>query len=234
MATEEPALSDAELVAALFALGRPGTAHVSRAQTILQRLGGLAALSEAARLGRRAPAGLEEDEARRLAAAAELARRLARAELPERLSFDGAAALVRYLHLHFFAPDQEVLGAVFLDLKSRILAAEEIFRGTDSRIAVDERTLLRRALLLGASGILAFHTHPSGDPTPSREDLSFTRHLARACRQVGLALNDHLIVVGPNRWASLRGHRGLHLDGSVVKESPPTPPNRRLPQPRQV
>jgi DNA repair protein RadC len=214
MESDGRALSDAELLAALFALGRPGTAHVCRART---------------RLGRRAPAGLEEDEARRLSAAAELARRLARAELPERLSFDDPEQLARYLFLQFAAPNQEVLGAVFLDPKRRILAAEEVFRGTDSRIAVDERTLLRRALLLGASGVLAFHTHPSGDPTPSTEDLHFTRHLARACRQVGLRLVDHLVLTSPNRWASLRGRRGFHLDRSVVKESPPTPAARRPP-----
>jgi len=63
---------------------------------------------------------------------------------------------------------------------------------------------VRSALLCGAAGIVAFHTHPSGDPTPSREDLDFTRRLAQACDALNLVLHDHLILGSARQWISLR------------------------------
>ena len=63
---------------------------------------------------------------------------------------------------------------------------------------------MRSALLCGASGIVAFHTHPSGDPTPSQGDLDFTRRLAQACDALNLVLHDHLILGSARQWISLR------------------------------
>jgi DNA repair protein RadC len=201
------ALSDAELVALLLGRGQTASAAVARAQRLLRSLGGLAALAAAARQGQLRQEDLEPADAVRLGSAAELARRLARAELPERPGPGDAQEVVRCLYVDFFVADQEVLGAVFLGLKGRLLAAEEIFRGTLSRIAVEPRAILKRALLLGAAQVIAFHTHPSGDPTPSAEDLAFTRRLAKACEMMSVTLNDHLIIGGPRRWMSLKERR---------------------------
>ena len=74
--------------------------------------------------------------------------------------------------------DQETMGALFLDVRNRLIGESDIFRGTMKRAAVEPRAILKEALLSSASSIILFHTHPSGDPSPSSEDLTFTR---RAC-----------------------------------------------------
>ncbi len=70
----------------------------------------------------------------------------------------------------------------------------EIYRGTLDRAVVEPREILRRALIGKAAGVILYHNHPSGDPTPSREDREFTRRLAAACEAVGVRLLDHIVV----------------------------------------
>jgi DNA repair protein RadC len=96
------------------------------------------------------------------------------------------------------------MGALFLDTRNRLLAESEVYRGTLNRAAVEPRGLLKEALLRGAAGLVLFHTHPSGDPSPSAEDLAFTRRLAEAGELVGVRLVDHLILGSAGRWVSLR------------------------------
>jgi len=79
--------------------------------------------------------------------------------------------------------------------------------GTLSRAAVEPRAILKECLLRSASGFILFHTHPSGDPSPSAEDLSFTRRMAEAGELVGVRLLDHMILGSAGRWVSL-GRRG--------------------------
>ena len=99
---------------------------------------------------------------------------------------------------------QEVMGALYLDTRNRLLAEREIFRGTLNRAAVEPRPILRQGLALSAAGVILYHTHPSGDPAPSAEDLAFTRRIAEAGEVVGVRLVDHLIICPGERWVSLR------------------------------
>lgn len=110
----------------------------------------------------------------------------------------------RYLTQRYLSRTQEVMGALYVDARSRIVAEAEHFRGVASRAAVCPSVVLRAALARGTPSFLVFHTHPSGDPTPSAEDLAFTRRLAEGASLVGLHLCDHLIIGGPERWVSLR------------------------------
>jgi DNA repair protein RadC len=115
------------------------------------------------------------------------------------------AEVVSYLTLRYSRHDQEVMGALFLDIRHRLLEEAEIFVGTLSRAAVEPRQILRQALLNRAAGVVLFHTHPSGDPSPSLEDLAFTRRLAQAGETVGVRLVDHLVLgSGTGRWVSLK------------------------------
>jgi DNA repair protein RadC len=98
----------------------------------------------------------------------------------------------------------EVMGALMLDTRHRAIGYEIAYRGTLNRAAVEPRGLLVPALLSNASGLIAFHNHPSGDPTPSAEDLAFTRRLADAGEIVGVRLLDHLIVGEAPKYISLR------------------------------
>lgn len=137
-------------------------------------------------------------------AAVELGLRLARVRIPERQLLKRTDAVADYLCLRYGNPDQEVMGALFLDVRSGLIGEAELYRGTLSRSAVEPRLILKEALLRSASAVVAFHTHPSGCPAPSAEDLVFTRRLAEAGELVGVRVADHLILGHAGRWVSLQ------------------------------
>jgi DNA repair protein RadC len=194
------ALTDAELLAVLLDEEEP-----RRASELLERAGGLAGLPALEGLLARGP---REPEIAPLRAAVELARRMARAELPERRILSRPAQVASYLHLRFAVAGQEVMGALFLDPHQRLIADREYFRGAIARASVEARPILRDALASDAFAVLLFHTHPSGDPAPSREDLAFTRRFEKAGEHVGVKLVDHLIVGNGGRWVSLKDRGG--------------------------
>ncbi|MGB6640460.1 MAG: JAB domain-containing protein, partial [Thermoanaerobaculia bacterium] len=117
-------------------------------------------------------------------------------------------AVATFLALRYGLQGQEVMGALFLDTRNRLIQDNEIFRGTLNRAAVEPRAILKQGLLRNAAGFVLFHTHPSGDPSPSAEDLAFTRRMANAGEVVGLRLVDHLIIGGGGRWVSLKKRGG--------------------------
>jgi DNA repair protein RadC len=201
------ALTDTELVAVLLRTGVAGASALDLARELLSVAGGLAGLAalDAGSLQRR---GLGSAKAATLLAALELARRVARAELPDRLPLGNPETVARYLLLRYAERDQEVMGALFLDIRNRLLGEAELYRGTMVRAAVEPRAFLKQALLRSAAGILLFHTHPSGDPSPSAEDLAFTRRLSDAGDLLGIRLLDHVVLGGGHRWVSLRRRGG--------------------------
>lgn len=122
-------------------------------------------------------------------------------------------ALAEYLWARHRCVDQEILGAVYVDVHYRLIADVELCRGTLHRLAAEPRVVLRHALELGAARFVLFHTHPSGDPSSSEEDLEFTRRLAASARCLGMSLLDHLILGSGGRWISLRCRGGWGEDG---------------------
>lgn len=196
-------LGDSELVAVLLRTGRPGASAIEVAREMLASVGGLGGLASQG-----APAllrkGLGSAKAATLLAAAEIGRRLARTDAVERTPLANPAAVASYLALRYGARDQEVMGALYLDGRNRLLAERELYRGTLNRAAVEPRQILKEGLLHGAAGCLLFHTHPSGDPSPSAEDLAFTRRMAEAGEVVGIRLVDHVVVGSVGRFVSLR------------------------------
>jgi len=196
-------LGEAELVAVLLRTGGAGESALGLARRLLGSLGGLSGLAVAApeSIARR---GVGPAKTAALVAAVELGRRLARAEVSEREPLGHPAAVASYLTLRYATLDQEVLGALYLDTRNRLLGERELFRGALSRAVAEPRRILREGLLAGAAGCIVFHTHPSGDPSPSAEDLAFTRRLAEAGESVGIRLVDHLVLGAQGRWVSLR------------------------------
>jgi DNA repair protein RadC len=197
------ALSDAELIAVLLRMGHEGTSALKLAAALLREHGGLSGLvgAQPVTLKRR---GLGNAKAAALLAAVEIGRRLAREQLPARRPLTRPAEVARYLVLQYQQRDQEVMGALFLDVRHRLIGDKEIFRGTLHRAAVEPREILKECLIRGAAGAVLFHTHPSGDPTPSAEDMLFTRRMAEAAAVVGVELVDHLVLGATGRWVSLR------------------------------
>ena len=200
-------LSESELLAILLRTGRRGYSAMDLARELLGRCGGLAGLAEERPDVLECP-GLGPAKKATVLAAIEIGRRLARAELPDRYALDRPQSVARYLGLRYKISGQEVMGALYLDSRNRLLHDGEVFRGTLSRAAVEPRALLKVGLNRDAAGMILFHTHPSGDPTPSVEDLAFTRRVDSACEVMGLRLLDHLILGNGGRWLSLRQRGG--------------------------
>jgi DNA repair protein RadC len=196
------ALSDAELLAALIAEEGEGEAN-DLAETLLLRWGDLFTLPGTTREMLRHE-GVDDRQATRLLAAAELGRRLAEGEVQERKPLTRPEEVARYLTLRYGRRDQEIMGALFLDVRHGLLSESEAYRGTLHRAAVEPREILKECLIRGAAGVVLFHTHPSGDPTPSSEDVLFSRRMALAAEIVGVELVDHLVLGNAGRYVSLR------------------------------
>ena len=199
-------LSDAELLAIVLGSGSRHACPLRLARELLEERNGLFGLVgvQAQALRRR---GLGPAKAASVLATLELARRFARAEMPERKPLARPHTIVRYLLLRYAVRDQEVMGALYVDVRNRVVGEGEVYRGTLSRTSVEPREVLRLALLKGAAGLIVFHTHPSGDPTPSLEDLRFTRRLADAAAALGVGLVDHRGPVDLSAQAPARNRR---------------------------
>lgn len=117
------------------------------------------------------------------------------------------AEVVRYLYLRFASAHQEVLGALFLNQSNRLLGETAIGRGTIDRISVEPRQTIAEALRRGATGIVLFHNHPSGDPSPSAEDFDFTRRVTHAAALFEIRIVDHLVIGSKSRFVSLLDRR---------------------------
>jgi DNA repair protein RadC len=201
------ALSDAELVAILLKGGRPGASVLDLSRELLFQAGGLRGLANSCAKSLRRN-GVGEVRIATLLAAVEIACRMAAAAVPTREPLSRPAEVSRYIDLRYGRSGQEVMGALYVCARHRLIGERELYRGTIHRAAVEPRAILREGLLLGAAGILLFHTHPSGDPAPSREDLLFTRRMARAGEVVGIELVDHLIVGAGGAWVSVKERGG--------------------------
>jgi len=193
-------LSDPELISILIGTGTRGKSAITLARDLLA--GGLPQLArkEWSTVRRN---GIGDAKAARIAAAFELARRLAHITDTNLDSVRDPDRLARKLVARYAHHVQERLGAVYLDAKNRPIREREIYVGTLNATTVSTRDIFRHALEEGAAGIILFHNHPSGDPAPSAEDLIFTKKTVEAGRLLGVDVLDHLIL-GMNRYVSLK------------------------------
>ncbi len=192
LARGSDALSDAELLAVLLGSGTRGKDAVALGRELLGRAGGVAAL-----LGRRQlprVGGLGPAKRARLAAALELARRALGEELvhgPALSNPDDSGAFLRARLRHL---PYEVFACLYLDNRHRVLAFEELFRGTIDGASVPPREVVRACLEHNAAAVIFAHNHPSGVAEPSRADRDITRTLREALQLVGVRVLDHLVV----------------------------------------
>ena len=194
-------LSDAELVGLL--LGHSvGADEMGKAADLLNETAGVTDLLNLDLLSLRYR-GLSEAEAVSVLVAGELSRRQARQELVGEV-MDAPETVARYLFLRFGHVGQEVMGTLFTDMRNMLIGESEIFRGTFRRAAVDPVAVIRQAVVRHAAGIVLFHNHPGGDPSPSQDDLDFTFRMKDACELMEVRLLDHVIVGAEGAWVSLR------------------------------
>ncbi len=122
------------------------------------------------------------------------AHRLARCRVMQRPVISSWDAVLDYCQTTMAHRDSEQFRIFFLDRKNVLIADEEQARGTVDHVPVYPREVVKRALQLNASALILVHNHPSGDPTPSQEDITMTRKVQDACEALGITLHDHIIV----------------------------------------
>ena len=195
------ALSDAELLALLLRTGIVGKNVLLLAEELLadpvrhpDGFGGIAGLLQASASDLKRIKGLGPAKRAELSAVLELARRAMAQQLKEREVLGSPGAVKHYLQLHLAARPYEVFAVLFLDAQNRMLAMEELFRGTVSQTSVYPREVVLRALHHQASAVVLAHNHPSGSVQPSRADEALTQSLKAALGLVDIRVLDHVIV----------------------------------------
>ena len=200
-------LSDAELIAIFLRTGTRGKTAVDLAREVLASFGSLTALCAADGARFCAVPGLGSAKYVQLQAVLEMARRSLREQLARGTVLGSPQAVRDYLRLRLQDRPHEVFVGVFLDAQNRVLAVEELFRGTLTQTSVYPREVVKRALHHNAGALIFAHNHPSGVAEPSQADISITRRLKNALALVDIRTLDHL-VVGDSEVTSL-AERGL-------------------------
>jgi DNA repair protein RadC len=187
------ALSDVELLAILLRTGMAGK-NVFQLSEELLGPDGIAGLLNASVQSLQMVKGLGPAKQAELLAVFELARRALSQRLKEREAFHTPGAVKQYLQLQLAHKNHEVFAVLFLDNQNRMLAMEELFRGTLSQTSVYPREVVMRALHHQAAAVVLSHNHPSGSVQPSRADEHLTQTLKASLALVDVRVLDHIIV----------------------------------------
>ena len=184
-------------LALLLRTGLAGKGVLQLAQELLDSqtgFGGIAGLLHASADDLQRIKGLGPAKRAELIAVLELARRALAEQLRERAALDSPQAVKHYLQLHLASKKHECFAVLFLDNQHRLLALEELFRGTLAQTSVYPREVVLRALHHHAAGVVLAHNHPSGAVQPSRADEMLTQSLKAALGLVDVRVLDHVIV----------------------------------------
>jgi len=189
------ALSDAELLALLMrGTGTGGRDLMQLSHRALGQLGGLAGVLHAPPDQFFAVRGLGTTRYAQVQTVLEIARRALRQPLHQGPILNAPTRVRDYLQLSLGRMPHEVFAVLFLDAQHRLIACEELFRGTLTQTSVYPREVVRRALLRNCAAVILSHNHPSGVAEPSRADQVLTRELRTALRLIDVEILDHIIV----------------------------------------
>jgi len=201
------ALSTAELIAILLRSGVAGESVLRLAERLLVRYGGLTGLAQASFAELCQEKGIGPAKVTQIKAALELGRRLLVASPQERPQVKSPADAANLLMLEMGLLEQEHLRVMLLDTRNRVLAVHTVYVGNLNTSVVRVGEIFRQAIKANAAALIVVHNHPSGDPTPSPEDVAVTERIVQAGRLLGIEVLDHLII-GQQRFISLK-ERGL-------------------------
>jgi DNA repair protein RadC len=203
------ALSDAELLAIFLRVGVKGKSAVDLARELLAHFdGSLARLVEASPMTLAKLPGLGPAKAAQMAATLELARRALAESMKERDLLASPAAVRNWLRLKLSGLSHEVFGALWLDAQNRLIAWDELSRGTLTQTSVYPREVVKQALARNAAAVILAHNHPSGVAEPSAADELLTRSLKEALALIDVRVLDHFIVAAHTQSLSF-AERGL-------------------------
>jgi DNA repair protein RadC len=187
-------LGDNELLAMVIGSGSRDADALALANRLLQRAGGVHGLTRLGMDRLRVFSGVGPARAARIIAAVELGRRTLLRAIAERPQLSSPRELAAYLLAQYGTAEVEQFGIVMLDTKHRIIRARIVSSGSLDSTIVHPREVFREAASAAAAAIVLFHNHPSGDPTPSPDDLELTMRMVHAGDIMGIDVVDHLIL----------------------------------------
>ncbi len=196
------ALSNIELLAAILRTGTNSESAVHLATRILTQFNGLGGLAQASAEELQGVRDLGSDKIAQIAAALELGRRISGTRPEDRPVITSAADAALYI-ADMAALDQEHVRVILLDSARRVTAVPTLYIGTLNASVLRVSEVFREAITRNSPALILAHNHPSGDPTPSPEDVELTRTLASAGRLLDITLVDH-VIIGRGSWVSLR------------------------------
>ncbi|GIK97632.1 MAG: DNA repair protein RadC [Alphaproteobacteria bacterium] len=202
------ALADYELLELLLFQSRPRGDVKPLAKALIRRFETFAGVLAAQPAELAMVDGIGEASIVALKTVQAAALRMSRQELIDRPVISSWKKLLEYCHAAMAHEKIEQFRLLFLDGKNALIADEVQQRGTVNHTPVYTREVVKRALELGASAIVMVHNHPSGDPTPSKDDIAMTKEVAAAAEKLGIALHDHLII-------GRKGHSSLKSMGLI-------------------
>jgi len=206
----EGALSTAELLAIILRTGVGGENVLVLATRLLSRYGGLPGLARASFAELEAEKGLGKAKTAQLKAALELGRRMLLAAPEDRFVVRSPGDVAQILMAEMSHLEQEHFQVLYLDTRNRLLGSETVYVGSLNASHIRVSEVFRDAVKRNCAAVIVAHNHPSGDPTPSPEDVEVTRRLVAAGNLLDIEVLDHLII-GQQRFVSLR-ERGLGFD----------------------
>ncbi|HQT39386.1 MAG TPA: DNA repair protein RadC [Acidocella sp.] len=196
-------LADHEMIEMVLFLAIPRRDTKQLARFLIARFGSFAAVISASVPDLLAMEGLGEAGVAALKIVQAGSQRLARAEVLYRPVLSNWERLMEYLQAVLAREKVEQFRILFLDNRNRLLADEAQAKGTVNHTPVYPREVVKRALELHATAIILVHNHPSGDPSPSTDDIDMTKEIKKAAATLSIVLHDH-VIVGNGQWLSFR------------------------------
>ena len=202
-------LGDNELLALVLGGGVRGSGALELANRVIAFAGGLDGLTRAAVSDLRRVRGVGRARAAQVIAAIEFGRRTLVRDTEERPRFTTPPSMAAYLLPLYGASPVEQFGLVMLDTKARIIRTKLVSVGSIDSTIVHPREVFREAAAGAAASIILFHNHPSGDPTPSKDDLVLTARMIHAGEIMGIDVVDHIILADQCYYSLLESGNGL-------------------------
>jgi DNA repair protein RadC len=202
----EKALSTAELLAITIRIGTPGISSLRLAEQLLVRFSGLPGLARASINELATVNGIGPAKAAEIKAALEMGRRMMAVTPAERSKVSSPGDAANLLMSEMMLLEQEHLRVILLNTRNEVLGMPTIYQGSLNTSVVRVAELFKEAIRANAAAVIVAHNHPSGDPSPSPEDISVTRQLVKAGALLDITVLDH-VIIGHRRFVSLKERR---------------------------
>lgn len=196
------ALSDAQLLAIVLRTGSNGKTVVDTAIELINRFGGLKGIEEASVTELKSFPGLGIAKIAQIKAAFELGRRILR-ESCEQQVFNSASLVYKYFSPKLNGLKKEIFTTLLLDTKLKLIREVKVSEGTLTQALIHPREIFKEAVKESAYAVILVHNHPSGDPTPSEQDIEITKKLKKASEILEISLLDH-VIIGNGRYFSMK------------------------------